>query len=62
VLELPRRRSVRFAQVRLPSGLRSETRFEIATAGKALEEGHSLAIRQLWRGVEVGRVTWAFRA
>jgi len=32
-----------------------------ANAGdSALTAGHSLALRQLWRGEEVGRITWFF--
>lgn len=57
-LTLPRRRSTRFSRVRLPKALCAPARFEVTTAGDGLAEGHSLAIRQLWRGEEVGRITW----
>lgn len=55
---LPRRRSTRFSRVRLPKRLCAPARFEVTTSGQGLAEGHSLAIRQLWRGEEVGRITW----
>lgn len=44
--------------MRLPEGLWALARFEVATSGQDLAEGHSLAIRQLWRGEEVGRISW----
>ncbi|HSL82755.1 MAG TPA: hypothetical protein VLF66_08260, partial [Thermoanaerobaculia bacterium] len=58
-LTLPRRRSTRFSRVHLPRGLSAPARFDVAAAaGNDLAEGHSLALRQLWRGEEVGRITW----
>jgi hypothetical protein len=32
----------------------------LTVRGPALTAGHSLAIHQLWRGEEVGRITWYF--
>jgi subtilisin family serine protease len=58
-VSLPQRRSTRFSRVRLPERLCAPARFEVtAASGHDLAEGHSLAIRQLWRGEEVGRITW----
>ncbi len=60
-LELPRRRVTRFSRVRLPRGLCAPACFDIQTATPLpLAAGHGLAIRQLWRGEEVGRITWHF--
>ncbi|HEX6199524.1 MAG TPA: hypothetical protein VF150_04605, partial [Thermoanaerobaculia bacterium] len=59
VLTLPQRRSTRFSRLRLAQGLCAPAYFDVETAaGSELAEGHSLAIRQLWRGEEVGRITW----
>lgn len=57
-LTLPERRLTRFSRVRLPKGLCAPARFDVT--GGAPGAGHSLAIRQLWRGEEVGRITWHF--
>ena len=57
-LTLPERRLVRFSRVRLPKGLCAPARFDVT--GTAPRRGHSVAIRQLWRGEEVGRITWHF--
>jgi subtilisin family serine protease len=57
-LTLPRRRSTRFSRLRLPCGLRAPAWLEVTATSPKLSEGHSLAIRQLWRGEEVGRITW----
>ncbi len=58
-LTLPRRRGTRFGRVRLPRNLCAPALFEVTTdSGRPLEEGHSLALRQVWRGEEVGRITW----
>jgi hypothetical protein len=60
-LSLPERRLTRFSRVRLPKGLCAPARFDLtATTTDPLGNGHSLAIRQLWRGEEVGRITWHF--
>ncbi|HUP42229.1 MAG TPA: S8 family serine peptidase, partial [Thermoanaerobaculia bacterium] len=58
-LTLPERRSTRFSRVRLPKGLCAPARFDVTGSG-GIGAGHSLAIRQLWRGEEVGRITWHF--
>jgi hypothetical protein len=60
-LVLPRRSRTRLCGVKLAPGVHVAARFEVtATPPSALAEGHSLAIRQLWRGEEVGRITWWF--
>jgi hypothetical protein len=58
-LTLPERRSTRVSRVRLPKGLCAPARFDV-TGSAGIGSGHSLAIRQLWRGEEVGRITWHF--
>lgn len=58
---LPRLRSVRLCDVRLPKDAEFATRF-LVHPGKGLARGrHTVAIRQVWEGLEVGRVTWALR-
>ncbi len=59
-LELPRRRLTRFGRVRLPRGLCAPARIEVTALGAPLAAGHGVAVRQLWRGEEVGRITWHF--
>ena len=56
-LTLPRRPRLRIRGVRLLAGARFGSRFRV---GKGVGSGHSLAIRQLYRGQEVGRITWRF--
>lgn len=60
VITLPQRRSTRFSQVRLPARCYAPAWLHVDTQSAALAAGHSLAIRQLWRGEEVGRITWYF--
>ena len=63
-LALPARPRMSLGQVYLPAGLWADAAFylEAADASKPVLPGlgHSLAIRQLWRGEEVGRITWRF--
>lgn len=60
-LKLPRRPRMALGQVALPPGPRDSVAFQVKMTGpSALLRGHSLAIRQLWRGEEVGRITWWF--
>lgn len=67
-LELPQRPRLRFSRIRLAAGLYEPALFgieaEVAAGRKdiqAIRKGHSLAIRQLWRGEEVGRITWLLK-
>lgn len=55
---LPRRPHTTFRGVELAAGAYADASFTVQ--GTSLQAGHSLAIRQLWRGEEVGRVTWVF--
>jgi len=59
VLHLPQRPRTAICGVQLAAGARADATFTV-TAGSSLARGHSLAIRQLWRGEEVGRITWFF--
>lgn len=43
----------------LPAGAREPVSFKVTQNAK-IGVGHSLALRQLWRGHEVGRITWVF--
>lgn len=56
---LPRRRSTRFGRVSLPAHAFEPVWLQLQHDG-ALGWGHSLAVRQLWRGEEIGRITWHF--
>ena len=51
---------LRLESVRLLAGARFPCSFRLTGAG--LARGHSLAIRQLYRDREVGRITWRFSA
>jgi subtilisin family serine protease len=59
-LAIPQRPRTAFRQVRLPAGSLVEAAFRLSPASGLPAKGHSLAIRQLWRGEEVGRITWWF--
>ena len=56
-LTLPRRPRQRIRGVRMVAGSRFPCSFVLSGA---MEHGNSLAIRQLYRGREVGRITWRF--
>jgi serine protease len=56
---LPNRSRTTIGPVNLAGGTCIPAAFSIAGSG-SLENGHSLAIRQLWNGEEVGRITWWF--
>ena len=58
-IELPRRRSTRFSRVSLPASAYDPLWVRVEP-GSGLTWGHSLAVRQLWQGEEVGRITWHF--
>jgi serine protease len=59
-LKLPRRPRTTLRQVALAPGVCAHAAFQISIGLNSLLRGHSLAIRQLWRGEEVGRITWWF--
>ena len=58
-LMLPTRPRTTIGPVKLAADTCIPAAFELAGAG-SLRNGHSLAIRQLWNGEEVGRITWWF--
>ncbi len=60
LLPLPTRPRITFGRVLLAPGFHAAASFEVKANSATLLRGHSLAIRQLWRGEEVGRVTWWF--
>jgi serine protease len=62
-LELPGRPLLAVPGVALPAGLRARATFAVRLGHPSPPgEGYSLALRQLWRGEEVGRITWYLRA
>ncbi len=61
-LSLPFVRGIPFCNVRLGAGVRHHCRFMVHGAPGLTHGMHRLAIRQVFDGVEVGRVTWGLRA
>ena len=59
-LKLPRRPRTAFRRVALAPGVCAHAAFHLHAPSNPLLRGHSLAIRQLWHGEEVGRITWWF--
>jgi hypothetical protein len=63
-LVLPARPRMSLGEVHLPAGLSADAAFHLEAADTSKPalpgRGHSLAIRQLWHGEEVGRITWWF--
>lgn len=59
-LVLPHRPRTALGQVELAPGVCAHAAFRVKIGSAPLLGGHSLAIRQLWRGEEVGRITWWF--
>ncbi len=59
-LYVPTARRVPICCVRLPAGARLKATFIVRCTEAMQQGGHELAIRQLWQGEEVGRITWAF--
>lgn len=55
---LPQRPRTKLRGVELAAGTYADATFTVQ--GTGLQAGHSLAIRQLWRGEVVGGVTWVF--
>lgn len=60
MLTLPRRPRTTLSQVALAPGIYAPAAFQVTSNPNTIRRGHSLAIRQLWRGEEVGRITWWF--
>ena len=60
LLALPRRPLTAIRGVELAAGTYAGATFTVNPGSSALTASHSLAIRQLWRGEEVGRITWFF--
>lgn len=59
-IPLPTQAVLDLYRIKLPMGARFKCRF-IVQGAKGMEKGgHSIAIRQLYEGEEVGRVTWQF--
>jgi hypothetical protein len=58
-LTLPMRPRTTLRRLELAAGTSAEASFTV-TPGSALTAAHSLALRQLWKGEEVGRITWYF--
>jgi hypothetical protein len=62
-LILPRQPRLRLGSTRLPAAVDFDCWFSVSGAGlpnTGSKPGHCLAIRQLYRGEEVGRITWEF--
>ncbi|HEX7182280.1 MAG TPA: S8 family serine peptidase [Thermoanaerobaculia bacterium] len=59
-LSLPQRPRTAICGVQLAAGACADATFTVTAGGPPLTTGHSLAVRQLWRGEEVGRITWIF--
>lgn len=60
-LTLPASPRTAIRNVQLAAGTYAATTFTVtATTTAPLTASHSLAIRQLWKGEEVGRITWYF--
>lgn len=59
-LELPKKSRTMIRGMELAAGAWIDVSFKFIEGGPTLTSSHSLAIRQLWRGEEVGRITWFF--
>lgn len=59
-IQLPTEPRTPVCGVRLAAGTRLEARFLVMGPRRGRSIGHNLAIRQLFDGFEVGRVTWQF--
>jgi len=60
VLTLPALRRLPVPSVPIPAGKRFEAQLLLEIAEGVEFNGHSVTIRQRWRGVEVGSLTWRF--
>jgi len=61
LLILPPGPCLRFKGVGLAAGVCSQVKLNFNGPQSTLERGYGLSIRQLYRGVEIGRITWLFR-
>jgi len=59
-IQLPTEPRTPVCGVRLAAGAKFRARFLVRGPERRLGSGHSLAMRQLFEGIEVGRVTWQF--
>jgi len=59
-LHLPARPSLKIPSMRLGKGERIKAKLIIKGVKKQVMPGNNIAIRQLYKGEEVGRVTWQF--
>lgn len=60
-ITLPSRPRTKFSRVQLAACTCADATFKVAVDPNfPLGSGHSLGIRQLWNGEEVGRITWYF--
>lgn len=57
-LELPAGVCLSFPGISLAAGVCYPARLQVEGP---LDRGHSISLRQLYRGVEIGRITWLFR-
>jgi serine protease len=60
VIRLPRKPRLPICGVRLPRGAKLEARLIVRTTKEMQRGGHAIAIRQIYDGEEVGRITWQF--
>src|SRR5829696_1784867 len=58
---LPLMRRLPFSDIKLPKGARHRCRLILTGMEKKNAWGHSVAVRQIYEGQEVGRVTWFFQ-
>ncbi len=59
-LELPKLPRIGFERVRIPAGGRFPCRFRIRPGEGKVRYGHGVAIRQMYKGEELGRIGWQF--
>jgi len=57
---LPTRPNMKVPQIRLGKGARIKAKLVIEGMKKHMQPGNNIAIRQLYKGEEVGRITWQF--
>ena len=60
VLTVPAVQSLKLPQVLVPGGARYRSALLLEVAAGVVLDGHNITIRQLYRGLEVGRVSWRF--
>jgi serine protease len=59
-LVLPKLPRIAFDEIRIPGGGRFPCKFTIRPGKGKVRYGHGVAIRQMYRGEEVGRIGWQF--